>query len=76
MEYLLASPPDQEFSRLSLAVSTGILQSLVDGTPNRIGATYLRTHYDVLHPPDSVGVGLAPYCTKTILPERLRDELW
>jgi hypothetical protein len=27
------------------------LQSLVKATPNCIGATYLRAHYDTLHPP-------------------------
>lgn len=74
VEYLMASPIDQTFSRLSLAVSTGILQSLVEATPNRIGATYLRKHYDTLHPP-GMGPGLAPYCTKTVLPEPVRDEL-
>jgi hypothetical protein len=74
VEYLLASPAGQSFSRLSLAVSTGILQSLVEATPSHIGSTYLRAHYDVLHPPDG-GVGLAPYCTKTLLPEAVRVEL-
>lgn len=74
VEYLLSSPRDQEFSRLSLAVSTGILQSLVEATANRIGATYLWSHYDTLHP-EGAGTGLGPYCTKTPLPSQLRDEL-
>lgn len=74
VEYLLASPPHQQFLRLSLAVATGILQSLVDATPCRIGATYLRSHYNTLHPP-GMGTGLAPYCTKTVLPADVRDEL-
>jgi hypothetical protein len=51
VEYLIASPPGQFFSRLSLAVSTGILQSLVEATPSHIGSTYLRAHYDLLITP-------------------------
>eukprot|EP00956_Cyclotella_meneghiniana_P001836 scaffold2011_cov26-Cyclotella_meneghiniana.AAC.6 len=64
----------QLFSRLSLAISTGILQSLVDGTPNRIGNTYLRAQYDDLHPPDAP-LGLAAYCTKTTISPAARKEL-
>ena len=74
VEYLLATPSHQTFSRLSLAVATGILQSLVDGTPNRIGSTYLRSLYDVLHPPGAPP-GLAAYCTKTPLSSDARKEL-
>jgi hypothetical protein len=75
VEYLLASPPGQQFSRLSLSVSTGILQSWVEATPNYIGAiTYLRRHYDLIRPP-GLGMGLAPYCTKTIIPHNTRAEL-
>ena len=39
VEYLSATPVHQSFSQLSLAVSTGILQSLVEATLNHIGAT-------------------------------------
>jgi hypothetical protein len=74
VEYLLASPKSQSFSRLSLAVATGILQSLVDGTPNRIGMTYLRAQYDVLHPPGAP-LGLAAYCSKTTISAAARSEL-
>jgi hypothetical protein len=70
----LASPRPQLFSRLSLAVATGILQSLVDGTPNRIGNTYLRAQYNVLHPPGA-DPGLAAYCTKTTISVAARHEL-
>jgi hypothetical protein len=40
-----------ELSRLTLAVTTGLLQSLVDGTPQRTGQTYLnlRELYNELH---------------------------
>jgi hypothetical protein len=74
VEYLLASPDSQFFSRLSLSVSTGILQSLVKATPNYIGSTYLRRHYDLLRSP-GLGIGLAPYCTCTIIPHDVRAEL-
>eukprot|EP00956_Cyclotella_meneghiniana_P038265 scaffold151070_cov70-Cyclotella_meneghiniana.AAC.1 len=50
------------------------MQSLVEATPNRMGATYLRAHYDTLHP-EGAGTGLSPYCTKTLLPSHIRDEL-
>ena len=74
VEYLLAMPVHQQISRLSLAVATGLLQSFTDATPGYIGATYLREHYNLLHPGD-MGHGLAPYCTKTILTPRVRAEL-
>ncbi len=74
IEYLSAAPVHQSFSWLSIAVSMGILQSLVEATPNCIGSTYLRAHYDTLHPP-GMGPGLAPYCTKTVLPAPMHDEL-
>jgi hypothetical protein len=38
-----------EVSRLTLAVVTGLLQSMVDATPQRIGQTFLRRLYDRLH---------------------------
>jgi hypothetical protein len=37
-----------EFSRLALSVVNGILQSLVDATPARIGQTYLRPLHDLI----------------------------
>ena len=40
-----------------------------------MGATYLRAHYyDTLHL-EGAGTGLSPYCTKTLLPSHIRDEL-
>jgi hypothetical protein len=41
VEHLLEAPVSREFSRLSLAVAAGVLQSLVDATPLRLGHTYL-----------------------------------
>ena len=36
------------FPRLSLVVVTGVLESLVDATPSRLGHTYLRRLYDTV----------------------------
>jgi hypothetical protein len=47
--YLKAGGASLELSRLSLAVVTGLLQSMVDATPQRIGQTFLRRLYDRLH---------------------------
>ena len=38
-----------ELSRLTLVVVTGLLQSMVDATPQQIGQTFLRRLYDHLH---------------------------
>jgi hypothetical protein len=74
VEYLLSSLPEREFSRLSLAVVTGVLESLVDGTPHRLGHTYLRNMHSLVHPPDS-GTGAEPYYTKGRLNDPCRQEL-
>jgi hypothetical protein len=47
--YLQAGNEGQDLSRLTLAVITGLLQSMVDATPQRIGQTFLRRLYDRLH---------------------------
>jgi hypothetical protein len=47
--FLKAGGPSLELSRLSLAVVTGLLQSMVEATPQRIGQTFLRRLYDRLH---------------------------
>jgi hypothetical protein len=43
------SKRQSKFPSLSLAVVTGILQSLVDATPSRIGQTFLRRLHNTLH---------------------------
>jgi hypothetical protein len=40
----------ERLSRLSLAVVVGVLESLVEATPTRIGHTYLRSLQETLHP--------------------------
>jgi hypothetical protein len=47
--FLKAGGPSFALSRLSLAVVTGLLQSMVDATPQRVGQTFLRRLYDRLH---------------------------
>jgi hypothetical protein len=39
--FLKAGGPSFALSRLSLAVVTGLLQSMVDATPQRVGQTFL-----------------------------------
>jgi hypothetical protein len=73
-EYVLGSHLDHEFSRLSLAVVTGVLESLVDGTPHRLGHTYLRRMHSRVHPP-GMGTGAQPYYSKTTVSELERQEL-
>jgi hypothetical protein len=63
VEHLLESLPTREFSRLSLAVAAGVLQSLVDATPIRLGHAYLRKFHSLVRPP-GLGSGLEPYLTK------------
>jgi hypothetical protein len=42
-----------KISRLALSVMTGLLQSMVDASPSRMGQTFLRRAYDVMHDPPS-----------------------
>jgi hypothetical protein len=74
VEHLLAAPPLQTFSRLSLAVVAGVLQSLVEGTPHRLGHTYLREFHSLVRPP-GLGTGVEPYYTKCGLTDVVRKVL-
>ena len=47
--FLLGRSRDLALSRLSLAVVTGVLQSIVEATPRHMGQTHLRSLYDDLH---------------------------
>jgi hypothetical protein len=61
-----------ELSRLTLAVVTGLLQSLVEATPQRIGQTYLRRLYDCIHmigSDDPKPLGTALYYSRVALTE-------
>lgn len=74
VEYILESPMDKSFSRLALAVVAGVLESLVYGTPYRLGHTYLRQTHSLVHPAE-MGTGALPYYTSTVVPIAVRSEL-
>ena len=76
VEFLLHLDTSRAFSRLSLTVVAGFLQSLVEATPNRLGSTHLHRLHAVVHPPD-LGSGDAPFYTNTqVLPLIQRDLQW
>jgi hypothetical protein len=76
VQHLIKAPPYRRWSRLSLAVAAGVLESLIEATPRRIGHTYLRRMHSVVHP-EGLGTGLDPYLTLTSLPpEVLTDLKW
>jgi hypothetical protein len=74
VEHLLYSPKSRVYSRLSLAVAAGVLQSLVDATPVRLGHTYLRRFHSLVRPP-GLGSGLAPYLTTCSIPDEVKQDL-
>ena len=74
VEYIVCSRLDKLFSRLSLAVVAGVLQSLVEGTPERVGHTRLRAFHSVVHPA-GLGSGAEPYFTTCTVPEGVREDL-
>jgi hypothetical protein len=74
VDHLLESPISRRYSRLSLAVAAGVLQSLVDATPLRLGHTYLRRFHSLIRPP-GLGTGLAPYLTKCQISEEVKRDL-
>jgi hypothetical protein len=59
----------QRISRLGLAVAVGVLESMVEGTPSRIGHTYLHNVQETLHPKDWEGYDF-PYYSFAELSER------
>jgi hypothetical protein len=73
-DYLLDSPPIKRWSRLSLAVAAGVLESLSEATPRRLGHTHLRHFHSLVHPP-GIGTGAEPYFTCTLLSSEVREEL-
>jgi hypothetical protein len=56
----------QRISRLGLAVVVGVLESLVEAIPSRIGHTYLRFVQETLHPKGWDGGGLPYYFFATL----------
>ena len=74
VDHLIAAPLAWEFSRLSLAVAAGVLQSLAEATPLRLGSTYLRRFHSIVCPP-GLGFGLEPYLTSCTVPAAVRRDL-
>ena len=70
-DHLLNFSVHFEWSRLSLAVAAGILESLSEATPRRYGHTVLRELHTLIHPENS-GTGLDPYLTRTKLNDKVR----
>ena len=73
-EHLLFSAKDTNWSRLSLAVAAGVLESLSDATPRSMGHTKLRSFHHLVHP-SGMGSGIDVYYTRTQLTEEVREEL-
>lgn len=68
--------PQRQWSRLALSVLAGVLESLAECTPQRIGHTHLRTLYSLVHP-DGVAGGLEAYLSTTSVDrETLSDLSW
>jgi hypothetical protein len=74
VEHLIAAPAGRAFSRLSLAVAAGVLQSLMEATPLRLGHTYLHRFRSVVRP-DGLGTRAAPYYTTTVVPSAVKKDL-
>ena len=73
-DYLVSSDPEKHWSRLSLAVAAGVLESLSEATPRRLGHTHLREFHSLVHPP-GLGIGAEPYYTTTKLTRPVIKEL-
>lgn len=72
--FIRSRPARFAFSRLTLSVLAGVLESISEATPKRLGHTYLRRLHAVIHPE---GSGPEIYYTRTTLtPHILRDLAW
>ena len=68
--------PQRQWSRLALSVLAGVLESLAECTPQRIGHTHLRALHSLVHP-EGVEGGLEAYLSTTQVDEQiLSDLLW
>ncbi len=64
----------KEWSRLALAVLAGVLESLAECTPQRIGHTHLHNLHSLIHP-EGAAEGLEAYLSTTVLPGRVHTDL-
>ena len=69
IDFLLYRPRTARLSRLSLAIITGILQSVVVATPQHVGQNHLRSLYEDLHTLEEglEATGAAKYYTWTAI---------
>jgi hypothetical protein len=72
IRFLRAGGPTMDVSRLTLAMVTGLLQSMVEATPQRVGQTFLvRCLYNRLHAlnddPTEQPLGMRLYYTRMVL---------
>jgi hypothetical protein len=68
VDFLLTRPRGHKLSRLSLAIITGVLQSVVEATPQHVGQSHLRSLYDDLHRlEEDTPEGAAKYFTQAYL---------
>jgi hypothetical protein len=76
IDYVLGQ--HKRISRPSLAVVAGVLESMVEATPSRVGHTYLRHLHTVLYPVDWDGSDLPFYSFTSSLDDRsIKDlNLW
>jgi hypothetical protein len=74
LEFVIRQNHRGQLSRLTVSVMSGLLQSLVDGTPQRQGQTYLRAAYTELHGLDEL-YGKALFYTKIHLSSSVLDDL-
>lgn len=74
VEYVLNQPVGSEISRLVLSVVSGVLESLSEATPARLGHTYLRRVYNLVHEPDQP-LGRERYYTKAAITQHVKDDL-
>ena len=67
----------RRISRLALAVIVGVLESLVEATPTRIGHTYLRHLQGTLHPEGWVGDDLSYFSYASLSEADVHElDLW
>ena len=68
--------PGHKVSRLVLAVITGTLESLAEATPARLGHTYLRRLYHLIHPEEGGGDSGKYFTYAEIGPGIRADLIW
>jgi hypothetical protein len=74
IHHILSHSIDWQFSRLSLAVLAGTLESMVEATPLRLGHTHLCWLHTIIHP-EGNSPGAAIYYTRPLLPLLVRTDL-